>query len=124
MSAAFDRRLATYRRRRAEQEAFYATNVAPLNEAHEKLGADLRARNSPEWTEMFERLTAAERESDRYFSRTWDACLALVKAPAPSLEALATKLEIAIAEGAIGLCDTNAHNAAQAMLADVKRLAA
>ena len=123
MSALFDRRLATYRRRHAAQEAFYAANVAPLNEAHDRLGDDLRSRNSREWRESLERVWSAEKKSDRYFSRTFDACLSLLDAPAPSLEALATKLEIAIAEGVIGLRDENANRAAEALLADVRRLA-
>ena len=74
----FNRRLATYRRLKDAQEAFYAANVVPLDEAHNRM-----VRDTPEWRAGYEAVCAAEAVHDGYVDRMSQACDVMLLTPAP-----------------------------------------
>jgi len=111
----FNRRLATYRRLKDEQEAFYAANVTPLDEAHNRMP---RETESPIWRAAYEGVIAAETQHDAYVDRMAQACTLMLLTPAPDHAALATKIETMIAEDAF----SDAAAIIPVLLADVRRL--
>jgi len=111
----FNRRLANYRRLKDGQEAFYAANVVPLDEAH-----DRTLRDTPEWRASLEAVLAAEREHDRHVDHMSQACNLMLLTPAPTLAALATKLETMVSDGQFDCGQI--EGVGIVLLADVRRL--
>lgn len=112
----FDGLLSDYRRCQAEQNDFYRQHVVPAIEAN-----DRHVKLTAAWRETLAALGEQEEVFGEYVMRTHDAMEALLTAPAPDHDALATKLRIALEEE-LFTTGYDAGEFAAAMLADVLRL--
>jgi hypothetical protein len=114
-STKWDRRLANYYRLLETQEVYYRRHMTPANDAH-----DATTRGTEAHKTSLQRVFQCEGEFDRCVSRTHDALILLLLTPSPSVEQLATKLELSAKEGVQDFFQVQAI--LTTMAADARRL--